>query len=305
MQDFDVVVIGVGAAGMTASMVAARYGLSVAAVGNLGIGGQIMTVPHIETFPGFPQPVGGHELGPLLHEQAEAAGVEFMFDTVEAIEPDGGRHIVRGAETTLRARALIVAAGSRLRPLGLPAESRLMGKGVSTCASCDAPLFKGRPVCVVGGGDSAFDEALVLAGQAARVTIVCREAKPRAQKILVDRALAAGNIDILAATCVEDILGDTAVTGVRLREEASGVSRDHPAEGVFVYIGLVPNTAFLGGLVALDPQGHIETDINMRSSAEGIFAAGDIRKDFCGQLASACGDGATAAVAAARFLGLA
>jgi thioredoxin reductase (NADPH) len=282
-------------------MVAGRHGVKVAVVDRTGVGGQISTAEGIENFPGFPQGIAGHELGPLLHEQAEAAGVEFMLDTIESITPEGGRFLVRGVDT-LRARAVIVAAGSALRSLGIPGEESFLGKGVSHCASCDGPFFKGEDVVVVGGGDSALDEALVLAAHAARVTVVHRGARLRAQQSVVARASADPRVAILLDTVVEEIVGGDAVSGVRLRDQKSGEARLQPVKGVFVHVGLEPNTIFLQGLVGLDGAGHIETDAMMRTSRPGLFAAGDIRKGSVALIAAVAGDGATAAVAAVRYL---
>jgi thioredoxin reductase (NADPH) len=305
MRDFDLVVVGAGVAGLTAAMFAARYGLAVVVVDQIGVGGQIINAERIENFPGFPNPLGGHELGPLLHEQAEAAGAEFTLDTVEAIEAGSTHHVVRGAGETLRARAVIVAAGSALRPLGIAGEEKLIGRGVSHCAACDGAFFKGHEVCVVGGGDSALDEALLLTAHASRVTIFHRGECLDAQKKLRDEAAAHGKIAIVLNTTVEEIVGEDTVTGVRLRDAKTGSARVQAIKGVFVYVGLEPNTAFLRGVLALDAAGHIETDINMRTSVTGIFAAGDIRKHSVAQLAAAAGDGATAAISAFRYLDLA
>ena len=302
MQDFDLVIVGAGVAGLTAAMVAARHGLKVAVVDQIGVGGQISNAERIENFPGFPQGTAGHELGPLLHEQAEAAGASFVLDTIVALEA-GEPHIVRGVAETLRAGAVIIAAGSSLRALGIPGEERLLGRGVSHCASCDGPLFKGQEVGVIGGGDAALDEALVLAAHASRVTIFHRGPTLRAQQALIKRVEGERRIAIMLDTVVEEIVGDDAVAGVRLRDARSGVKRDMPLSGVFVYVGLEPNTAFLRGTLALDPTGHIETDIQMRCSVAGIFAAGDIRKGSVAQLAAVAGDGATAAITACRYLG--
>jgi thioredoxin reductase (NADPH) len=271
-------------------------------VDQIGVGGQIGNVERILNWPGFPDGIGGHELGPLLHQQAEAAGAETMLDTVAAIEPADGHFIVRGASEGLRARAVIVAAGSALRPLGIPGEEKFRGKGVSHCASCDGALFAGRQVCVIGGGDSALDEALVLAAHAARVTLFHRGPRLDAQQALREQVAACDKIEVVSDTAVEEILGDDRVTGLRLL--AAGGTRVHETAGVFVYVGLEPNTAFLRGLLALDPTGHIETDLNMRTSVHGIFAAGDIRKSSVALLAAAAGDGATAAIAAVRYLDL-
>ncbi len=301
MQDFDLVIVGAGVAGLTAAMVAARHGLSVAVVDQLGVGGQISTAERIENFPGFPQGVAGHELGPLLHEQAEAAGATFMLDTVAALDV-GERHVVRGATEELRAPAVIIAAGSSLRALGIAGEERLTGHGVSHCASCDGPFFRGQEVGVVGGGDAALDEALVLAEHASRVTIFHRGPALRAQQALVERAGAHAKIAIALNTVVEEIAGEHTVSGVRLRDPTSGATRSQELKAIFVYVGLEPNTAFLRGVLALDPAGHIETDILMRCSVAGVFAAGDIRKGSVRQLVAVAGDGATAAVAAYRYL---
>lgn len=295
-------IVGAGVAGLTAAIFAGRCGRKPVVVDQMGVGGQIGNVERILNWPGFPAGIGGHELGPLLHQQAEAAGAETTLDTVAAIEPAGGHFIVRGTSEVLRARAVIVAAGSALRPLGIPGEEKFRGKGVSHCASCDGALFAGREVCVVGGGDSALDEALVLAAHGARVTLFHRGSRLDAQQALHEQVAACDKIEVVPETAVEEILGDDAVTGLRLL--TAGGTRVHKTAGVFVYVGLEPNTAFLRGLLALDPTGHIETDLNMRTSVDGIFAAGDIRKSSVALLAAAAGDGATAAIAAARYLDL-
>jgi len=302
MQDFDLVVVGAGAAGLTAATFAARHGLRVVVVERVGAGGQIINADRIENFSGFPGGIAGHDLGPLLHEQAEAAGAEFALDTVAAVEPAGAHRIVRGAADAWRARAVVIAAGSAPRPLGVAGEQQFLGRGVSSCAACDGPLFAGQEVCVVGGGDTALDEALVLARHASRVTVFHRGARLRAQQALLDRAAASAEIALALETAVEEILGGDAVAGVRVRAARTGASRVQNVRGVFVCIGLAPNTAFLRGTLALDATGHVETDIAMRTSVEGIFAAGDIRSGSVAQLAAAAGDGATAAISAVRYL---
>ena len=302
MRDVDLIVVGAGTAGATAGMVAARLGLGVVVVEQRGPGGQIMTASRIENFPGFPEGIGGDELGPRLHEQAEAAGAEVLLDTAEALEVAGDGRILRCASEALRAPAVIVAVGSTLRSLGVPGEERLLGRGVSHCASCDGPSFTGGRVGVVGGGDAALDEALVLAEHAAHVSVFCRGARISAQRALLELAERAVNVDIVLHAVVEEILGEQKVTGVRVRDVRGGATRVETLGGVFVYVGLEPNTAFVRGVVALDSAGHIETDIMMRTSLAGVFAAGDVRKDSVALLAAAAGDGATAAVAAFRYL---
>jgi thioredoxin reductase (NADPH) len=302
MSDLDLVVVGAGIAGLSAAIFAARHGLKVTVVERMAPGGQIVNADVIENFPGFPAGIGGHELGPLIAEQAEAAGAELALDAVEAIELAGTERIVRGAAETWRARAVIIAAGSTLRALGIPGEERLRGKGVSHCATCDGPLFAGQAVGVIGGGDSALDEALVLSRHAARVTVFHRGAGLDAQRALQDRAAATRNIEICLNASVEEILGEASVTGVRLRAAGTSASQILNLRGVFIHVGLEPNTQFLRGLLKLDPAGYIETDILLRTSVAGIFAAGDIRAHSVAQLAAAAGDGATAALAASCYL---
>jgi thioredoxin reductase (NADPH) len=312
MRDADLIIVGAGVAGLTAAMFAGRCGLKPIVVEQLGAGGQIINAERIENFPGFPQGLGGHELGPLLHEQAEAVGAEFMLDTVQglevqrldvqALEGRGEQRIVRCAGESLRAPAVIIAAGSALRPLGLAGEETFRGRGVSHCASCDGAFFAGRDVCVVGGGDSALDEALVLAEHAARVTVFHRGEGLSAQHALQTKAAANGKIEIVLRTTVEEIVGAEAVSAVRLRNAATGAMRLQEVKGVFIYVGLEPNTAFLRDVLVLDAAGHIVTDIMMRTSLAGVFAAGDIRQHSVAQLAAAAGDGATAAMSAFRYL---
>jgi thioredoxin reductase (NADPH) len=302
VRDFDLIVVGAGVAGATAAMFAGRLGLRVAVVEAMGPGGQIINATHIENMPGFPQGVAGVELGPLVHEQADAAGAEFILDTVESLTLDGPQRILTCSGETLRAPAIIVAAGSKLRDLGIPGEAALAGRGVSHCASCDGPFFRGKRVCVIGGGDTAIDEALVLAEFAAEVVVIHRGPEITAQKALLDRAISNGVIAFIPATTVEEIIGDGKVTGVRLKDVASGATRDESFDGVFVFVGLEPNTAFLGDLVTLDAAGHIVTDLMMRTSLDGVFAAGDIRAQSVRLLAASAGDGATAAVAAHRYV---
>jgi thioredoxin reductase (NADPH) len=302
MRQFDLVVVGGGLAGLTAAMYGSRFGLSTAVVDQMGSGGQVVNVEKVENFPGFPEGIAGFDLGPLVQEQAEAAGAEFVMDTVEVLELDGDMRVLRCAEEELQARAVIIAAGSSLRALGIPGEVRLMGKGVSHCASCDAPFFAGQEACVIGGGDSALDEAAVLAEQAAKVLVIHRGPEFQAQQVIVDKVAAMGNIEPVFNSQVEEILGDDQVTAVRLKDVNTGATRDQSLAGVFVFVGLEPNTAFVRGVVETDETGHIRTDILMRTSVPGIFAAGDIRQSSVSQLVSAAGDGATAAIAAYRYL---
>ena len=302
MKDYDVVIVGAGLAGLTAALTAARFGISVAVVDQMGTGGQVLNVEKIENLPGFPEGIAGFDLGPMVQEQAEAAGAEFVLDTVEGLKLDGDFRLLRCSEEDLRARAVIVAAGSSLRDLGIPGEERFIGHGVSHCASCDGPFYPGGTVCVVGGGDSAIEEAAVLAKHAARVLVFHNSDALNTQQALLDAAAAQPAVEFYMNTQVEEILGEDTVTAVRVRDLNGGATRDEEVAGVFVYVGLEPNTAFLQGVLDLDGAGHIVTDIMMRTSMAGVFAAGDIRAQSVSLLASVIGDGATAAVAAYRYL---
>lgn len=298
MPDFDVAVVGAGVAGLTAAAVAGRGGARTVLIDAMGVGGQVMTVDHIENMPGFPQGISGYELGPVLQEQAIEAGVDLVLGQVTAIVPQDSGFTLQGDEE-ICAKSVIVAAGSYKRKLGVPGEELLEGKGVSHCASCDAPIFKGKTVVVIGGGDAACDEALVLAQHAETVLLIHRGASLRAQPILIDRVHGTPSISLHPNSSVTEILGDNVVTGIRLAD-----GQTITAEGVFIYIGLVPNTTFLGDLVRLSATGHVIADIGMATSRAGIFAAGDIREGSAALLAASAGDGATAARTALRYLSM-
>jgi thioredoxin reductase (NADPH) len=300
MQHADVVIIGAGVAGLTAAMIAAGHGVSVLVVEQLAPGGQVATIEAIRNFPGFPDGIAGYELGPLLQQQAEAAGALVQLDSVSAITPEGDAYRVICAEDEIVARAVIIAAGSSLRKLAIAGETEFAGRGVSHCASCDGPLFKGQPVVVVGGGDSAFDEALVLAGHASEVTVIHRGAHPSARGSAIVQLAALPHVRIVADAELVAIEGDTKVAGVVIRRGA--VTEQRPCRAVFAYIGLEPRSGFLQDLVATDAEGHIVTDLMMCTSRPGLFAAGDIRAGSVNMLASVAGDAATAAISAVRYL---
>ena len=301
-NEYDLVVVGGGLAGLTAALVGARFGLRTAVIEQMAPGGQVLNVEKIENFPGFPQGIAGYDLGPLVQEQADAAGATFVMDTVTGLEVAGERRTVRCAGQDLTSRTVIVAAGSALRSLGIPGEAELTGRGVSHCASCDAPFFVGKDVAVVGGGDSALDEAAVLAAQVGRVLVVHRGTSfAGAQQAAIDRLHGLANVETLFETEVVEISGDNAVSAVTLR--TGGVTRAHPLAGVFVFVGLEPNTAFVRGTLDLDAAGHVVVDAHLQTSVPGVYAAGDIRQGAAGQLISAAGDGAAAAAFAARYVG--
>ncbi len=296
---YDIAVIGGGVAGLTAGLFAARFGHSTVVLVPLMPGGQLATINGIEDFPGFPQGVAGYDLGPMIQEQAVAAGAEFKMGEATALARAGDGWKIT-ADEEIEARCVIVASGSRPRTLDVPGEDRLTGKGVSHCASCDGPMLKGKSVVVAGAGDSGLMEALVLAGFAAEIIVVEKGPAPTAQRTYVQRVLEQPKIKVRANTTIDEVLGENGVTGVRLRE--NGAVSELAVDSVFVYIGATPNTEFLKGVVELDSSGRVATDISMRTRERGLFAAGDVRMHASGQAVSAAGDGATAAVAAHRLL---
>jgi len=305
MTRYDMLIIGGGLAGLTAGLFAARAGRSTLVLEPQVPGGHLLNIQKIEDFPGFPDGVSGFELGPNTQMQAMNAGAEFAMADVQALaRPDSpdADWLVRTTEGEYRAGAVIVASGSHARALGVPGEDRLAGKGVSHCASCDGPLFRGQTVGVVGGGDSALMEALTLAEHVDRVLVFHRGDHLDAQQVYQQRVQDERKIEVCYRTEVREILGETEVTGVRVQDLASGAERTIELVGLFVYVGLEPSTGFLGGLLDLDEAGRIPTDIWMRTALPGLFAAGDVRRDSASQAITAAGDGATAAIAADRYL---
>src|SRR6266542_780441 len=283
----DLVMVGAGLAGLTAGLIAARHGLRLTLVDPGTVGGQVLNVEKIEHFHGFPEGIAGFDLGPMVQEQAERAGCGFVMDTVTGLEVRGDERIVHCEGADLSAKAVIVAAGSALRSLGIPGEDEFIGRGVSHCASCDAPFYVGN-------------EAAVLADQVARVTIFHRGAEFRAQHAARERLASKSNIETAFGAEVVEIRGADSVSSVLV--QTNGQTREQELAGVFIFVGLEPNTAWLRDVVDLDPTGHIVTDIHLQTSVRGVFAAGDIRQASVAQLAAVAGDGATAAVNAFRYL---
>ncbi len=302
VAECEIAVAGGGPAGLTAALFAARHGRATTLLDPIGSGGAILNTERIEDFPGFPDGLPGFEFGPRLHEQAATAGVAFDLSEVRRVEPRGDDWAVVTDSRELVAGAVIVATGSRPRKLGLPREDELEGKGLSHCASCDGPLYKGKRVVMVGGGDSALLEALELVGHDVRVVLVDADETLSGVETYSNRLSESKLVEIRLHTAVEEILGDGRVDGVRVRDLDTGNSATLPVEGVFVHVGRLPNTELLEGVVQLEEGGYVPTDIWMRTELPGLFAVGDIRANAAGQAISAAGDGATAAIAAHRYL---
>ena len=300
--DYEIAVAGGGPAGLTAALFAARHGRSTVLLDSLGVGGAILNTERVEDFPGFPEGVPGFELAPRMQEQVMDAGGAFAMGEVRRLEPRGDDWSLVTDDGDIGAAAVIVATGSRFRKLGVPREEEFEGRGLSTCASCDGPLYQERLVAVCGDGDSALLETLELVGHGVRVVLLHPGETLVGQETYRRRVEDSAQVELRHRTILEEILGDGEVEGIRVRDVGTGASSTLPVAAVFANVGRVPNTSVLEGVVALDEHGHVRTDIWMRTEREGLFAAGDVRADAAGQAISAAGDGATAAVAAHRYL---
>ena len=301
-QTYDLAIVGGGAAGLTAGLYASRAGLKTVLFESLMTGGQVINAETIENFPGFPDGLPGAEFGPLLQDQAMRYGLEIRLGEVTALRPEPPLWAIELYGGLEHARAVIYAAGSTLRKLGVPGELELEGAGVSYCATCDGPFFQGETVGVVGGGDSALDEALVLAEFASNVIVFHRGGEMSAQQVLLDRAAANPKIEFRYNTTVDEILGTSEVEAVNITDLESGETTRVDLSGLFIYVGLDPNSGCLDGLLELDGGGHAPTDVWMRTPLPGLLAAGDVRQSSAAQLVTSAGDGATAAIAAQRYL---
>jgi thioredoxin reductase (NADPH) len=302
MSEYDVIIIGSGLAGLTAGLFSARQGLSTLIMEANIPGGHLISIEKIEDFPGFPDGVAGYDLCPTVQRQAGDQGAEFQRAEVSALEPQGNSWSVVTDEDCHVAKAVIVATGSSLKDLAVPGETKLTGRGVSHCASCDGPLYDGQIVGVVGGGDSALQEALTLAGFAESVLVFTQDEKFSGQHSYLQRVTSETKIASHYRTVVEEILGDEQVTGVRVRDLTTNETSQIALAGLFVYIGLKPNTEFLRNILDLTDTGHVSTDGSMKTARDGLYAVGDIRQDSAAQAIASAGDGATAAIAAHRYI---
>lgn len=299
-METELAIIGAGVAGLTAATTAASHGISTLVIEHLAPGGQISTVESIRNFPSHPEGIAGFELGPLLQEQAEAKGASFLFDSVTAIERNGGGFLIRAGTGDIIARSVILATGSTRKSLGIPGEAEFEGRGISHCAACDGHFFREKTVVVVGGGDSGFDEAAVLADIAGNVLIVHRGAQPLARHEAREHIAHHSNVQILANAQVTHIHGDTRVVSVDVSSD--GETRNIPCDGVFVYVGLDPNTALIAELAEIGQDGRVIADTAMQTATSGLFVAGDLRAGSVNLLSSSAGDGATAAISAVHYL---
>jgi len=301
MAKYEVVIVGGGPAGFTAGLYASRAGLKSLLVERGMFGGQMVNAALVENYPGFPEGISGSELGSLMHQQAVRYGLEVVTAEVTSVAPRQP-YSVSTTEGSFESAAIIIAAGSEYRKLGAIGEERLSGHGVSYCATCDGFLFRDREVAVVGGGDTAITDALELSRHAKKVYVIHRRDQLRAGQVLQQQAFAQPKLEFTWDTVVEEVIGEELVKGLRLRNVKTHQLSTLEVAGVFVAVGLTPNSQYFSNIVKRDDAGHIITDETMATSALGVFAAGDIRKNSARQIAAAVGDGATAAMSAFRYL---
>ncbi|RMG61600.1 MAG: thioredoxin-disulfide reductase [Deltaproteobacteria bacterium] len=298
----DLVIIGGGPAGLTAAIYASRGRLDTVVLERGVIGGQAAATEIIENYPGFPEPIEGPELMERFEAQAKRFGAKIEYGFVTEVDFSGDPKIVKTDTTEYRARTVIIATGAQPQKLGVPGEEELAGRGVSYCATCDGAFFKDAELAVVGGGDSAVEEGIFLTKFAKKVYIIHRRDKLRATAIIQERAFANDKIDFVWDSVVESINGKDAVESVTLKNVKTGEKKDLPVQGVFIYVGLVPQSQLFKGKVEIDERGYIVTDEFMRTSVPGVFAVGDVRRALGRQVATAVGDGCVAALMVEKYL---
>jgi thioredoxin reductase (NADPH) len=299
---YDVIIIGGGPAGLTAALYTSRNKLSTLLIEKGLIGGNINEAEKVDNYPGFPKGIGGMELTTLMHEQASLYGTEVINDEVISIKAEDRIKTITTSQGNFQAKALIIAGGSERQKLNVPGEKEYTGKGVSYCATCDAPFFRDKRVAVVGGGNAALYEALHIAKFASKVSLIHRRDQFRATPVVQDKVFAEPKIECIWNTVVKEVQGETFVNGLKLEDVRTGKESYLELDGVFVAIGLIPNTAYLKDVVPLDEKGAVIVNNKMETAVPGIFAAGDIRIDSIRQVIAAAGDGAVAAISAAAYI---
>jgi thioredoxin reductase (NADPH) len=299
---YDLIIVGGGPAGLTAGLYARRSRLNTLLIEQLVPGGQVLNTDWVDNYPGFPEGISGFDLVDNMRRQAERFELPVTNDEIVSLSLQGTDKILKGNQGTYKTRALVIATGTVYKKLGVPGEGLLRGKGVSYCATCDGPFFKGQDIAVVGGGDTAVQEAIYLTRFAKKVYLIHRRDRLRAIQILQEKALAHPAIQPVWKTVVESIFGTDQVEGIRVKKVDGSSGQTIPVQGVFILVGILPNTGWLKETLLLNPEGFIQTDEHLATSIPGIFAAGDVRQKLLRQISTSVGDGATAAFAAERYL---
>jgi thioredoxin reductase (NADPH) len=300
-KEYDLAVIGGGAAGLAAAQYGARANLRTLLVEETAAGGQALLIDALENYPGIVGPINGYDFSETMRRQAESFGASFLSASVTSLRKEGGRFGLETSDGPVQAKAAILATGAKHRHLGVPGEKELAGRGVSYCATCDGPFFKGKRMLVVGGGDAACDEAMFLSKLSGKILLVHRKGRFRAQRSLAERVLKNPNIEVRFETVVERILGSSRVESAALRDEAAGRSYSEAVDAVFVFVGSIPQTG-LAPDAEKDEGGFLVTDDRMATSVPGLFAAGDVRASAFRQLVTAAADGAVAAHSASAYI---
>jgi thioredoxin reductase (NADPH) len=298
----DLIIIGAGPAGLTAGLYAARARLKTLMLEKLSPGGQVLMTDWVENYPGFPEGISGFELIDNMRRQAEKFDLVIENQEVSRLELSPGKKVVVTDKGNLETKALILTSGATPRKLGIEGEELLTGKGVSYCATCDGPFYRDQEVALIGGGDTAVEEAIFLTRFTTKVHLIHRRDELRAIKLLRERVMALDQVNIVWDTVPTRIVGDTEVKGVDLKNVKTGKTSHLPVQGVFVFIGYIPENELVKGILEMDKLGFVVTNNDMETSVPGVFAAGDIRSKILRQISTAVGDGATAAFAVERYL---
>jgi thioredoxin reductase (NADPH) len=299
---YDVIIVGSGSAGYTATIYSTRAGRKTLLIAGSLPGGQLMLTSEVENFPGHPEPILGPELMERMRKQAERFGPEIVYDDVSKVDLSSRPFIVNAGKEKYQSKTLIVATGAYAKWLGLSSEEKFKGKGVSSCATCDGFFFKDKEVSVVGGGDTAMEEASFLANITKKVTVIHRRDKLRASNVMAERAISNPKIGFLWDSAVEEILGKDRISGVKVRNLKTGHTKILNTEGVFIAIGYEPNTSIFKGQLQLDARGYVITHNETETNVPGVFAAGDVRDFRYRQAITAAADGCKAAMDADRFI---
>ena len=301
-KEYDVIIIGGGPAGLSAGIYSSRSRLRTLLIEKGMFGGLIANAELVENYPGFPEGISGFDIGERMSQQASKFGLETLSAEVTGVDLMKDIKTINTTEGDFSAKTIIIASGAERKRLGVPGEDIFVNRGVSYCATCDGALFKDRIVAVAGGGDSAVEEALFLTRFASKVIIIHRRNQLRASKMAQERALSHKKIELMWDTVIEELKGKNKVSELVVRNVKTGEISQIAVDGIFVYVGQIPNTSFLKGQIPLDKEGYIITDDRMGTQVEGVYAAGDIRKNSSRQVITAAGDGATAAISAEKFL---